>query len=133
MKKHLTIREMARLTHLTEHTLRYYERIGLLKAVARGSSGHRQYSPNDQAWVEFLVRLRATGMPIRDMQRFAELRQQGDQTASERRTILETHLDIVRKDLIELQDCERILIDKIAYYQNIEHSIKSSTNTKAKR
>ena len=60
----LTIQQVAALTQLSEHTLRYYERIGLLDPVNRASSGHRRYSTGDIAWIEFLTRLRTTGMPI---------------------------------------------------------------------
>jgi DNA-binding transcriptional MerR regulator len=129
MEQHLTIRAMALGCKLSEHTLRYYERIGLIKSVARGSNGHRQYTPHDQAWIAFLLRLRATGMPLRDMQRFAELRYQGEQTAGARRAMLETHLDLVRKNLLELNDCQQLLVEKIAYYQGIECAMTNSINT----
>lgn len=59
-----TIQQVAALTHLSEHTLRYYERIGLLDPIYRASSGHRRYSTHDIGWIEFLIRLRTTGMPI---------------------------------------------------------------------
>lgn len=120
MQKPLTIKEMARRTHLSEHTLRYYERIGLIKAITRSKSGHRHYSPLDQAWIEFLIRLRSTGMPIREMQRFAELRHQGDKTAGKRREILKAHLTVVQKNIIELTDYKKILINKIKYYKTLE-------------
>ena len=123
MEKNLTIREMARRTHLTEHTLRYYERIGLIKAVARSQSGHRHYSAQDLAWIEFLMRLRSTGMPIRDMQRFAELRHQGDKTAGKRRVMLETHLTHVQKQITELTHYKKILITKIKLYKSIEENV----------
>jgi DNA-binding transcriptional MerR regulator len=124
MKKTLTIKEMACVTNLTKHTLRYYERIGLLKPVARGRSGNRQYSSQDQTWIEFLVRLRATGMPIREMQRFAELRHQGNQTADERRAMLQIHLKVIRKQIVELHECEKVLIGKIKHYKGIEKSYR---------
>lgn len=114
---------------LSEHTLRYYERIGLIRSVVRGSNGHRLYAPHDQAWVAFLLRLRATGMPIRDMQRYAELRYQGEQTVGERRAMLETQLDLVRQNLLELNDCQQLLVEKIAYYQGIECAMTNSINT----
>lgn len=64
--------QVAVVTQLSVHTLRYYERIGLVAPICRASSGHRRYSSQDIAWIEFLTRLRATGMPIRQMQQFAE-------------------------------------------------------------
>ncbi len=87
---------MSRETDLSAHTLRYYERIGLLGPIDRGtSSGHRRYASADLAWIEFLERLRATGIPIREKLAFAELRRGGEATAAARRALLEGHLDVV--------------------------------------
>ena len=70
----LTIAEAAQETGLTTHTLRYYERDGLMLAsVDRSVSGHRRYSERDLTWIEMITRLRSTGMPIRDVRRYAEL------------------------------------------------------------
>ena len=64
----LTIAEAAERTGLTTHTLRYYERDGLmLGAVDRSASGHRRYTERDLAWIEMITRLRSTGMPIREV------------------------------------------------------------------
>ena len=61
----LTIAEVAERTGLTRHTLRYYERDGLMLGVGRAGSGHRRYSERDLGWIELITKLRATGMPIR--------------------------------------------------------------------
>ena len=133
MDTFFTISQMAAATGLTEHTLRYYEKVGLVRSVARAASGHRQYSAHDQAWALFLVRLKATGMPIRAMQAFAVLRYAGDHTAGERRLLLEAHLESVRARLRELADCEQVLADKIDHYRGLESAMTSSTQTKRKR
>lgn len=80
----LSIAEMAERTGVTAHTLRYYERIGLLDGVARDASGHRAYSPSDYSRVVFLTRLRMTGMPIRELLRYVELVGAGEATVDER-------------------------------------------------
>ena len=73
-----TVQQAAALTGLSEHTLRYYERIGLIKPVQRQeTSGHRRYGPADLAKLETLACLRATGMPIDQMRRYFELRSEG--------------------------------------------------------
>ena len=77
MEVHLTIAEVAERTGLTAHTLRYYERIGLIAAVSRAPGGQRRYASADLDWLAFLLRLRETGMPIQGMQAFARLRSQG--------------------------------------------------------
>ena len=120
METDLTIQQVAALTQLSEHTLRYYERIGLLDPVSRASSGHRRYSAQDIAWIEFLNRLRTTGMPICKMQQFAALRRQGDLTMAERRMLLEAHRQEVQAQIDELQAnlCE--IEQKIQHYKTLE-------------
>jgi DNA-binding transcriptional MerR regulator len=68
----LTIAEAAERTGLTRDTLRYYERDGLMLGVSRAGSGHRRYSEHDLGWIELITKLRATGMPIRDVRRYAD-------------------------------------------------------------
>lgn len=108
------------MTGLSAHTLRYYERIGLLRNIERNAQGYRIYAAQDVAWVEFLLRLRDTGMNIAGMQRFAELRSQGDVTASERRQMLEQHELQLQQQLASLQDHLHNIGDKIHYYRQLE-------------
>jgi DNA-binding transcriptional MerR regulator len=105
---------------MTTHTLRYYERVGLIQPVGRASNGHRRYSLADEAWIEFLHCLRATNMPIRAMQRFAELRELGEAGSLERRKILEDHQSAIAEQIVELQRAHKILEHKIANYRKIE-------------
>ncbi len=116
----LTIAEVAASSGLSAHTLRYYERIGLLDPVARVHGGQRRYDADDLAWLAFLQRLRATGMPIRDMQRFADLRRQGDATIAERRALLEAHRDEILARIGELQHDLRTVTEKITHYEILE-------------
>jgi DNA-binding transcriptional MerR regulator len=111
---------MAQRCGLTTHTLRYYERVGLIQPVGRASNGHRRYSLADEVWIEFLHCLRATNMPIRAMQRYAELRHQGEATSLERRKILEDHQAAIAEQIVELQRAHKILEHKIANYRKIE-------------
>ncbi|SHK06170.1 transcriptional regulator, MerR family [Pseudonocardia thermophila] len=98
----LTIAEMAERTGVSAHTLRYYERIGLLE-VARDASGHRVYTATDFARVLFLTRMRMTGMPIRDLKRYVALAAAGEETIPERRAMLLARRDAVKAQLTELQ------------------------------
>jgi len=122
MESCLSITEVAKRTGLTAYTLRYYERIGLLAPVPRAGGGQRRYAASDMDWLGFLLRLRATGMPIQRMQAFARLRSQGNATASERREMLEKHLAEVLAQVQALQQSAQVLQAKIAYYQQVEHS-----------
>ncbi len=109
----LTIEQVAQRTGLSSHTLRYYERIGLLDPISRAVSGHRRYAAKDLAWLAFLTRLRATGMPIRHMQKYADLRRQGDATIAERRALLEAHQQTVQSHIEELQRNLEAITQKI--------------------
>ncbi|MEB3213448.1 MAG: MerR family transcriptional regulator [Leptolyngbyaceae bacterium] len=120
MQTNLSIQDVAAITQLSPHTLRYYERIGLLVPIERGSNGHRRYSSQDIAWIDFLIRLRATGMPIREMQQFAELRRQGDRTFAQRRQLLETHQHHVLQKVEELKQNLNVIQDKIQHYHSLE-------------
>jgi DNA-binding transcriptional MerR regulator len=85
-----TIGEAAAKCGLSQHTLRWYERIGLLGAIERGGDGRRRFSDGDLDWLSLLTKLRATGMPVRDMQRYAELVRSGAGEA-ERIELLKKH------------------------------------------
>jgi DNA-binding transcriptional MerR regulator len=122
MESCLTIQEVASRTGLTAYTLRYYERIGLIAPIARASGGQRRYAASDMDWLAFLMRLRATGMPIHRMQTFASLRSEGNGTAGERRQMLDEHLKNVAAQIEALQQAETVLKAKIAFYRQIEQS-----------
>ncbi|ADU38422.1 MerR family transcriptional regulator [Variovorax paradoxus] len=130
METSLTIAEVAQRTGLTAHTLRYYERIGLIAAVSRAPGGQRRYASADMDWLAFLLRLRETGMPIQGMQAFAGLRSQGDASVGERREMLEAHLAEVQARVEALQQSMQVLSTKIAHYRAIEAKVKTTPKTK---
>jgi DNA-binding transcriptional MerR regulator len=111
----LTIAEMAERTGVSAHTLRYYERIGLL-SVARDTTGHRLYRAGDYARVVFLNRMRMTGMPIRDLQRYVALVADGETSVPERRQMMLAHRDAIRAQLQELVFALETVEFKIAAY-----------------
>jgi len=125
------IRQVAARTGLSVHTLRYYERNGLLEPVNRGSNGHRRYSAADIARIEFLTRLRATGMPIRQMHQFATLLREKPEAISDRRAILEAHELEVQKRIAELQQNLKVIQWKIQHYQELEVQQTVSPNYSA--
>jgi DNA-binding transcriptional MerR regulator len=116
----LTIQEAAEKTGLTVHTLRYYERIGLLMPVGRAANGHRRYSQQDINLIRTLNKWRQTGMSLIDIQYYWKLVQEGDATAGERRAILEAHRQTVVKQMEELQATLELIDYKIQNYTDIE-------------
>jgi DNA-binding transcriptional MerR regulator len=116
----LSIAQAAEHTGLTAHTLRYYERDGLMLAsVERAPSGHRRYSERDLAWIQLITRLRATGMPIRDVRRYAALVRAGSGTEGERLALLLAHREVVERQLAEVTGHLRAIDHKIAIYENL--------------
>jgi DNA-binding transcriptional MerR regulator len=111
------IAEAAAQTGITAHTLRYYERIGLLDPVGRDGAGRRRYSDEDIAWVGFLQKLRRTGMPIQRMGEYIALVREGTASEPARLALLEAHRDQVVADMGELADCLDAIDTKIALYR----------------
>ena len=120
----LTIDEVAQRTGLTAHTLRYYERIGLIAPVPRAAGGQRRYAAADLDWIEFLLRLRDTRMPVAQMLVFARLRAEGDATVPQRRAMLEAHLAEVNASLHAMQQAAAVLGTKITFYRAAEQAAK---------
>jgi DNA-binding transcriptional MerR regulator len=111
-----TISEVAAVTGLTAHTLRWYERIGLMPHVHRSHTGQRRFSNKDLDWLALVGKLRLTGMAVADMVRYAELVRQGEHTYDERRALLEsTRTDVLRR-MAELNDALAVLGHKIDLY-----------------
>ncbi len=115
----LTVREASALTRLSAHTLRYYERAGLIEPIARTPAGHRRYARGDLEHLQFLHCLRASGMPIRRMQEFAALVRQGTASHPAALALLESHREEVKGRLAELTDSLRIVEAKINRFRAI--------------
>ncbi|MET7856538.1 MerR family transcriptional regulator [Streptomyces sp. NPDC005318] len=111
-----TISEVVAFTGLTAHTLRWYERIGLMPHVDRSHTGQRRFTNRDLDWLAFVGKLRLTGMPVADMVRYAELLREGEHTFEERQELLEATRRDVMTRIAELQDTLAVLDYKIDFY-----------------
>jgi DNA-binding transcriptional MerR regulator len=113
----LTIAEAAERTGLTTHTLRYYERDGLmLREVDRSPTGHRRYTEQDLVWINLLTCLRGTGMPISDVRRYAALVRAGAGNELERLDLLRAHRQRVLAELAQVQEHLGAIDRKIGIY-----------------
>src|SRR6478736_8585333 len=114
----MTIAEAAARSGLTSHTLRYYERDGLMLFPAeRSSTGHRRYTDSDLRWIEMITRLRSTGMPIRDVRRYSDLVRAGAGNEAERLDLLKAHRERVEAQLAEVGAHLRAIDHKIGIYE----------------
>ena len=119
----MKIGEIANKTNLPVSTLRYYEKKGLLK-VDRDKNGRRYYKESDIEWIKFIRRLKETGMLIKDIQHYSELRYVGSITMPERLQILQLHRNYVSEQQLKWTEYLQNLDDKIEFYQQ---SIKNIT------
>ncbi len=113
----LTIAEAAERAGISAHTIRYYERAGLLAPIERTESGHRRFAAEDIEWIVVITKLRATGMPIRRIREYAELVREGDGNELERLALLESHREEVLRRLDEVQRNVELVDYKIALYR----------------
>ena len=115
----LTVKEASEFTGLTAHTLRYYERVGLIEPVARNAGGHRRYAQTDLEHLMFLHCLRDSGMSIQGMQQYATLASQGRVTLAARLELLESHKHEVLARMHELEEKLAIIDAKIKRFHEL--------------
>jgi DNA-binding transcriptional MerR regulator len=113
----MNMKAFSTLVGLSAYTLRYYEKVGLLNNIQRNSSGHRAYTSKDLEWVNFVKRLKDTGMPLAEIQQYAQLRELGSSTVLDRQQLLERHKDQLQAH-IELQKNHLLALEsKISLYK----------------
>lgn len=121
----MKIGELARRSGLSVHTLRYYEKVGLLPPAFRNRSGQRDYDAAILGWIDFLGRMKASGMPIRDIAAYALLWQQGAGTEAARRELLEQQGRRVTTQIEDLQSCLLVIKQKILDLVELEKGRQS--------
>ncbi|MFF3610728.1 MerR family transcriptional regulator [Streptomyces sp. NPDC002580] len=120
-----TISEVVAFTGLSAHTLRWYERIGLMPHIDRSHTGQRRYNNRDLDWLGLVGKLRLTGMPVADMVRYAEMVRAGDHTYMDRYELLEATRRDVKARIAELQDTLAVLDRKIGFYGDAGRALAS--------
>ncbi len=107
------------MSGLSAHALRYYEKAGILQPADRAPSGHRRYHAEDVAWLEFVLRLKATGMPLAEIRRYAELRAAGSRSLRTRLAMLQGHRQRLRAHMADLSRNLAALEEKIRAYRKM--------------
>ena len=115
----MNVSEFSQRVCLSPHTIRYYDKIGLIGKIYRSSNGHRIFSENDVKWVEFIQRLKDTGMSLEKILEYARLREKGEKTMAARKELLISH-SLELTNAIEKQQEHLINLNKkIALYDNL--------------
>lgn len=114
-----TIQEVAEKVNLLSHTLRYYEKEGILPFIKRDKNGNRIYQESDLAWLELVICLRRTNIPLSDLRAIAQLSKKGSGTINERIGILEAHKKEIEKQQEELTYTLKKISEKITYYKSM--------------
>jgi Predicted transcriptional regulators len=114
-----TIKQIAEKTNLTEHTIRYYDREGLIPFVSRTESGIRRFSEDDLEWINLICCLRNSGMPIQEIKDFMQLCLRGEETFEERKELLMKHREHILEQMKNLENSLSIVNYKINHYKEI--------------
>ncbi|WP_405152524.1 MerR family transcriptional regulator [Paenibacillus sp. FSL K6-0108] len=123
----LTIKEVTGMTEIAAHTLRYYEKEGLLPHVKRNENGKRLYDKEDLSWIHFVTALRATGMPIAQIQKYVYLYKEGDSTISERKLMMLNHKKEIEQSIRDLYFNLDKINYKLALYDVLESQIERTS------
>ncbi|GMK39737.1 transcriptional regulator [Paenibacillus sp. CCS19] len=123
----LTIKDVTEMTGISAPTLRYYEKEGLLPYVKRNENGKRLYDEEDLSWISFVTALRATGMPIAQIQKYVYLFKEGDSTIAERKMMMLHHKKDIEKSIKELYFNLDKINYKLALYDVLESQIERTT------
>ncbi len=133
----MTITEVSKKFNLSQDTLRYYERIGLIPGIARNKSGIRDYTEEDCRWIEFIKCMRNAGLPIEVLIEYVSMFQKGDSTVDARKELLIEQRDQLAAKTEEMRKTLERLNYKIERYEQAimpsEHELKSLMNNSEDR
>ncbi len=113
----MTIKEVSEKFHITQDTLRYYERVGMIPPVTRTAGGMRDYQETDLAWVELAVCMRSAGLPVEAMIEYVKLYQEGDSTIPARHQLLAVQREVLLEQRAQIDDTLNRLNYKISRYE----------------
>lgn len=112
-----TIAKVSKITGLSAYTLRYYEKEGLLPNIKRDSNGNRDFSENDLGILKTITCLKNSGMSIKNLKRFIDLYDKGEDTLVERLEIVKEHKLVVEEKMKELNGYMEYVNYKIKYFE----------------
>lgn len=121
--KTYSMKEISEETGLTNDTLRFYEKDGLISDIIRLPNKHRQYTQHDLEWLKFILCLRSAGMPLKKIKEYRVLLNDGDKTASKRKNLLKNEKARILNEMENLKVALSTIDYKIEYYRSIEKEL----------
>jgi DNA-binding transcriptional MerR regulator len=116
-----TIQEVASKFNLSAHTIRFYDKEGLLPFITRSSSGNRVFTERDLDWLALICCLKDTGMPIKEIKQYSDWCRKGSETIPVRKELLSEHRQEVTRQIDELKKNLELIDAKIAFYDNSDN------------
>lgn len=114
----MTIDQVAKHFRISKSKLRYYEKNGVIKEIARDNNGNRVYTDNDLIWIDFFLNLKDTGMSLKEIVYYIGLKKDGQATVVERKEILLNHVDIIQEKIDELNFIKKEVLEQVKKYEN---------------
>lgn len=124
----LSIKQASERLGIPPHTIRYYEKVGLLPFIQRDKHGNRIFEQNDLEWINLMTCFRVTGMPVADLKHIVDLALQGESTIAERKSILEKHKQALEKQREELDRAFEAVNYKLTKYDLIQKGEADSSS-----
>jgi DNA-binding transcriptional MerR regulator len=115
-----TIKEVSEKLNCPAHTIRFYDKEGLLPDIRRDDHGNRLFEKRDIDWIRLITCFRATGMSVADLKKIVDLALQGDETIGQRRAILESHQAEIKRKQQVLNEAFEAVSQKLEVYNDIE-------------
>lgn len=97
-----TVRDISKKTGVTTHTLRFYEKQGVLPYAERTENGFRMYDESSIEWIETILALRSTGIPLAELKHYVDLYKEGDSTLQKRKEVMNNHKVKVEEQILQL-------------------------------
>jgi len=116
----MTIDEVSKHFRISKSKLRYYEKNGVIKEIARDNNGNRIYTDNDLVWIDFFLNLKDTGMSLKEIVYYIGLKKGGKETVVERKEILLNHVDIIQEKIEELNLIKKEILEQVKRYEKEE-------------
>ncbi len=117
-----TIKEASQKVGMSAHTIRFYEKQGLLPSLKRNDTGYRSFTNHDIEWLDFIACLRKTDIPITELKKIMDLTLEGNHTIQKRKDILLTHKEVMLEKQRELNLAFKKIEKKLRYFDELEES-----------